>query len=206
TSRWDDSAALAECSLLRLVILRDLYRYLHAERSKVLVEGSKKSVDDIRALQTSLEELRGQDLRGLSLSDVISRAKAGKPLDTPRRPAAELLQKIEREKLERYDRKWESALAAEAFHCGWGFWHLDAWVKVSTAEAFHGHLSRSLWPKGIVLFVEASPGNSLDKTDEPIWKGRWVCTLSPQKDPKATPLLSIPGISSRPDEPRWNLL
>jgi hypothetical protein len=174
---WRLCDGVEGASLLRLAILRDLLRSLHAEKSRCLATGKKGEAQQFRHWEQRIEDLRqGVDLKG-ELADLL---REGVPLRRRTRliPQA-LLGVLGAERLQRYDRKWESEIAAEACALSWKFWTLQAWVSIPLAEDWNRRLGERLWPNGVVLYVESlkqsPPGPS-----EPLWKGQWTVLLQPK--------------------------
>ena len=215
SERWRHCEGQPESTLLRLAILRDIVRALHAEKSNYLAKGRKDLTQEIRKWETRLYDLRNEAKIEGELLQLISG-------DGPLRKRTRLLPEalftsIERDKLDRYDRQWEHALAAEASTLGWRFWALEAWVEITLVEEWNARLSEQLWPTGVVLFVESSSTNS-PKTPPPsamelecpIWRGRWILVVHPQfKNPAeiALNLAQWPGTPCEPPSPpAWKLL
>jgi hypothetical protein len=173
---WRLCDGVSGSSLLRLAILRDLLRSLHAEKSRCLATGKKNEAQQFRYWEQRIEDLRqGVDLKG-ELADLL---REGITLRRRTRLIPQgLLAALGAEKLQRYDRKWESEIAAEACALGWKFWTLQSWVSIPLAEDWNRRLGERLWPNGIVLYVESlrqsPPGPS-----EPLWKGQWTVLLQP---------------------------
>jgi hypothetical protein len=117
-----------------------------------------------------------------------------------------LFSSIPREKLERYDRQWEAAIAAEATHAGWKFWSLEAWVEIPLVEEWNKRLNESLWPHGIILFVENASGGEAPNN---IWQGRWNVVIHPRfrQEDLSLDFSRWPGAPEQPPvPPRWKLL
>jgi hypothetical protein len=137
------------------------------------------------------------------------------PLPKRSRMLPELLfAKLEREKLTRYDRKWEAAIAAEAVSVKWPFWCLDTWVQIPLIEEWDQTFVENLWPRGMILFSESS--SSIDKwqnhseNDPGVWRGRWNIILDRKfKGPEELSLKldQWPGApSNAPARPQWKRL
>lgn len=212
--RWRHCEGAAEATLLRLAILRDIIRALHAQKSTCLATGRRDLVQELKRWETRLHELRSQfKLEGQA--DLVSLVEGSDPVRKRTRLLPEaLFSSIEREKLERYDRQWELALAAEAAALGWRFWALEAWVEITLVEEWNNRLGEQLWPSGIVLFVESSPvqGPAVDAggKESPLWRGRWIAVVHPRfKSPSeiALNLAQWPGTPPEPPSPpAWKLL
>ena len=152
--KWRLCEGLPESDLLRLVVLRELLQSLHAEKSRLLSSGKRDESTSIRALETHIEELRNaKPLEGDLAALASGTAKFKK---RSRLLPAAVFTAVDREKLERFDRKWEAAIAAEAISQGWRIWSLENWVEIPRVEEWNRKLVDQLWPHGIVLFVESA--------------------------------------------------
>lgn len=200
--RWCEYEGLEESTLLRLAILRDLIRLLHAEKSRCLARAMKEEAKTLTLWERQIERVRGMTRLTGQLDDVFQgKIKASKHV----RPLPEaLFAHIEKEKFERYDRLWEAALAAEAAARSWNFWALEAWVKIAEAADWHKALEALLLPRGIVLFAEmAEPSANAEPSPPDLWHGRWILVLHPNLSEKDFPLHSLPGLSETPAPPAW---
>ncbi len=122
--RWKVCGNLEETTLLRLSILRDVTRRMHAEKSRCMAYGRKALIEDFREWEEKIEKLRGAAKLDMSLEEAIE--TSGKIRHRTRLIPESLFNFIDREKLERYDRAWEAVLAAEAATLSWCFWNLTA--------------------------------------------------------------------------------
>lgn len=178
TERWEHcSAAEDGRTLLRLSLLRELMRELHAERSRALATGNRGAIPDLRAWEERVRSLR--QLYPLEGSLVQLLGQSVKPAKRTRLLPEALFSFIEREKLERYDRQWEGTLAAEACALGWRFWSLEATVEIAQIEAWDSALQSHLWPHGIVLYTESCGDNGGFTANTVSWRGRWITVLHP---------------------------
>lgn len=195
--RWNRCAELPETSLLRLAVLRDIIHYLHAEGSRCLAQSGRSKAKGLSLIRPKVDALRYVDLTSGSLLDVLSRTHHRKSVH--RALPEEIVSLIGREKLQRYDRKWEAEMIAEAASCGWELWHLTASVRIESAEPFHRELCEALWPQAIVLFVEPADDSpiSAGPAANAGWRGRWLITFKPGSDPAGQSLPSR-GISTDP--------
>jgi hypothetical protein len=185
---WRLCEGVEGASLLRLAILRDLLRSLHAEKSRCLATGKKAEAQQFRHWEQRIEDLRQcMDLRG-ELTDLLREGVLRKR--RTRLIPQGLFNHLPADKLQRYDRKWETEIAAEACALGWRFWTLQAWVSIPLAEDWNRRLSERLWPNGVVLFVESlKQSGPNDGPSEPLWKGQWTVLLQPKfKTPADLPL------------------
>jgi hypothetical protein len=207
--RWADCSGSPEMTLLRLSILRQLIQNLHSEKSRCLASGLKTEAQAIKNWEVQIENLRDHiSLQG-DLLQLVQESLA-----TPKKkrnlPEA-LFQNLDRDKLLRYDRKWEAAIAAEAIALNWKFWILDTWVKIPMIEQWDQAFSQRLWPHGLILFAESANApereNLQDNADLMYWRGRWVTLLHPHfKTPMelSLNLKHWPGAPETPPSlPQW---
>ncbi len=204
--RWKVCGNLEETTLLRLSILRDLMRKMHAEKSRCMAYGRHTLVQDFNLWEKKIEWLRSAADLSMGLEDAIERA------DTVRKrtrliPEA-LFTFIPREKLERYDRSWEAAIAAEASSLGWCFWQLTAWVRIEAVETWQEQLVDRLIPHGVILFAESSEREPDPKGFSPAdsWLGSWHVVLKPQYRTPDFRISQIEGTSPGAKEPEWRIL
>jgi hypothetical protein len=209
--RWRHTEGQPESTLLRLAVLRDIVRSLHAQKSRCLASGRRDLSQALRGWEQRLHELRNQAKLEGELTELVT---GSTPIKKRTRLLPEALYAaIDREKLERYDRQWEAVLAAEAASLGWRFWALEAWVEITLVEDWNRALNEQLWPSGLVLFVESSgvqaPAPATDQ-EFPLWRGRWLLVVHPRfKSPEeiALNLSQWPGTPPEaPQPPHWKLL
>ncbi len=177
--RWMDCDSYKEAHLLRMALLRELMRSIHAEKSRLLATGLKADAHDLKLWENQIEALResssltGELMHLLENSDTLRK----KSLVLPE----SLFKTIERDKLMRYDRKWEATLASLAFYFQWRLWKVEAWVEISQIEEWDKTLSSRLWPHGIILFTESAKLEEVKTVEEIdnqlIWKGQWFVLL-----------------------------
>jgi len=125
-----------------------------------------------------------------------------------------LNQKLDRDKLQRYDRKWEKTIAAEAISLHWKFWCLDSWVQISYIEEWNKYLTTRLWPHGLVLSTESAlslKNDILHPTNTvPLWRGHWIIILDSQLKHPSELSLNLnqwPGTPEKPPTPaQWKLI
>ena len=210
--RWSDTAQNPARLLLRVAILRDLGRDLHARKSQSLAESN---TSQLQLLETWAERIRilrdraelDEDLPVLLAEDDL-KPHAKKDRQLP----SELYSALPKDKIERRDRAWEAAIAFEACSLGWRFWELDAWIELTSIELWHGTLQNQLWPNGILLYVDI--GQPPAPPHAPAWHGRWIVVLAPEiQDPQALSnqlgIESWPGSLKNPSPDqalRWKLL
>jgi hypothetical protein len=197
--KWRTCEGTGERDLLRLVVLRELLHGLHAEKSRLLSQGMHDDATSIRAIEARIEELRNcKPLEG-DLHELLS--KEIKLRKRTRLLPDAIFGSLEREKLERYDRIWEAALASEAVAQGWRVWALEAWVEISKVDEWNRRLIEQLWPHGIVLYVES--GGSQNQN---AWLGRWVCILHPKFRTPSEISLGFSNWPGTQSSPSWRLL
>ncbi len=173
---WDSYSNLKQTRLLRLSLLRDLAALLHSEKSRSMVLGSEKELPQ-------LEELTGrlQALRKSRLEKPLKNLLETESLEL--NPDLEDLPEELSSKLNRFDRRFEKTMTAEALRIGWQINFLDAWVEIQEAEHWHHRLTQELPPRGVLLFAESAPESSekppVKKPEIQFWHGRWHCALEP---------------------------
>ena len=171
--QWENCAHHDHPTLLRLSLLRDILRKLHSDRSRCLVQGLKLETADIRDCENKIEALKDcSPLEGDLLKILSGEIKCKKKT---RLVPEKLWTSIEREKLERYDRHWEFAIASEALSQGWKLWNLETEIPVATIEEENRKIGETLWPTGIVLFAETVSFAA----NSPNWHGRWLVVMHP---------------------------
>jgi hypothetical protein len=208
---WNQTRGLPEQRILRLAILRDLIRSMHAERSRLLALSQPDRADALRMVEPSTEALKFHPLAEASLPELVASRpeRLAKPSRSPIPPELEAAAGGEG-KFNRYDRQWEAEIAGEACRIGWGFWTMEAWIDIAKAENFHQALNQGLWPRGIVLFVESCSDTSDSPEDaahsRSIWKGRWLIAHAPEQAPPGRSLGDLPGAVRPPRAADWRLL
>lgn len=204
--RWKVCGGLEETNLLRLSILRDLTRRMHAEKSRCMAYGRKTLVEEFRIWEEKVEALRSAAKLDMSLEEAIENST--KIRHRTRLIPESLFTFIDREKLERYDRAWEATLAAEAAALGWCFWNLTAWVRIEAVEAWQEQLVDRLIPHGVVLFAESSerPAQNGEHAPAEAWLGCWSLVLKPQYRTPDFRIAQIQGGAPGPRSPEWRIL
>jgi len=205
--RWQSCEGIPETTLLRLVILRDLLRELHSERSRCLATGRKEEAQALREREQQLERLRSASpLQG----DLETCLKPETALKKRTRLLPDgLFDAIPREKLERFDRTWEAAITAEAVALGWCVWSLEAWVDIAQVEGWQDAVSNRLLPHGVILFAEPAespPPGDAGGPEGSCWHGRWYVALQPQYRTPDFKIAELPGTAVSADGPRWKRL
>lgn len=201
---WTQCADLPEEGLLRLSLLRDAMRKLHAEKSSLLARGDRSQVALIKSWEDKVHRLReAPTLRGELMAQLEGEIAAGR---RSRILPQALYNQISRERLERYDRQWENLLAAEACQLGWRFWALSGKVAIDRTSESDLALQSALWPNAVVLFSE--PATDVDGGIEgEFWHGRWLMVIEPHFKSAEDLHLNLAGIPGGvPDSWRWKLL
>ena len=216
---WAQTETLPEKHLLRLVLLRDLSRALHAQRSRLIALGKREESHELRDAEKALEAMKfHRPFEEMPLESLveswIQRSKFKKNEDagpTPPPLPEDLVKTLDSKKIFRLDREWELSLIAHAVDQGWAFWSLRLAVKIMELEDWQTTFSQALWPKGIVLWTESVEQTHPRKSatsDEPVWEGRWITAIHPKvKTPSLLKLKleSFPGYFPSP-KPQWELL
>lgn len=216
---WRETQASRETRLLRIALLRRFVLAIHARRSGFLAANDSAGADLLARLELFIESsFARQPLESLTLDELV---QAGMKSATPGGAESdqqglsvtlpkELLQWLDPAKLARKDRRWEKALAVEAFRKGWSFWQWVVDVEIHQIESWASALSDGLWPRGILLYVETDGFIDVDEANPSLayWRGRWLMVLEPElRDPLTLsfPLSSWPG--TRPGAPgEWRPL
>jgi hypothetical protein len=202
--RWKNAAGFDETTLLRLAILRDLARHLHTERSRSLAHGKKDQVANLKNWEAKAEELRkcsplDGDLQNL-LEGKVALQKRTRLLPD------QFFTHMDRAKIERYDRQWEYALAAEACFIRWKFWALETWVHIPEIQNWNQKLEDILWPNGVVLFSE----NVSKEMRDDMWNGRWILILHSKYRTPEELSLGLDRWVGSPEKPptptKWKML
>ncbi len=210
--RWIDCENLPEMTLLRLALLRELNQSLHAEKSRCLACGKKLEVQSIKEWEKRLENLCDLATLPGTLADLLQSTSS---IKKKKRLLPEgLFVNIDRDKLLRYDRKWEQMIAAEAAAIHWSFWALDIYTNIMQIEEWGIALSEALWPHGLVLFVESASNVRAPEVSETagseLWRGHWMILLQPRfKHPEelSMNLSQWPGSPDHPpSQPAWKHL
>jgi len=203
-----DFDGLEEATLLRLGLLRDLLRDLHTEKSRVLAGGKSQAamLESYRTTEQAIERLRSVSPLAGPIEPLLN-----EPREVRKRtrllPEA-LFHSIPKQKFERFDRIWETAIAAEGVQLGWSFWELDAWIEVSAIQHWVERLSDAVSPHGILLFSEGAPPRPGEPAPPPegLWHGLFVLLLKPHFRTPDFGVAKIPGTASTPKSPTWRVL
>lgn len=203
TSRkWVQCDSLKSSEVLKLGLLRDLKRSIHAEQSKYLSLGKRQEAVSLKNLENHLDELREAE----NLNSPLAYLLSGQATITthPRSIPASFSKVIPPEKLNRYDRVWEKALVSWGLELGWSFWTLKAFVQVALAENWERSLAQKLWPNGISLYVEAL--HHPKTKNKGIWYGAWKIMAHPKIqtfDDLGIKFETLPGVHLLISEPEW---
>ncbi len=172
--RWKIAHDSAQSRLLQLSLLRELAIHIHFKKSSSLATGCQ---DDARLLeQLELQVIACRNLKKFppSLLELLEKESlAVSPASKTELPRP-LFKWISREKWDRFDRRWESAIAAEALRASWRIWSIEASVAIRSVEKWDQSLRKKLWPKAIVLFMEFAG------TQKNQWVGRWYVAARPE--------------------------
>lgn len=158
---------------LKLSLLREWSRQIHAHTSRLLARGKGDEARLNQSHESWVDALPRHEWQELSWPELLTRpelrtaaAEAKLPASTP--PEW-------RVRLERGDRRWEREIWIEAVRARWQGFELRAQVPIRLVEAWNEALSKTLWPRGVVLLTEAG--------DPPIegdrWNGRWLAVADP---------------------------
>ncbi len=183
-SLWASVGKLREANLLRLAILRDFARIVHAQLSTVMATPPQPGLDSFSRLRnTALEDLEAMARRvqeGLHVRTFPSSAKdwlkdgvSGPMAVVQRTFPPEFFEVLGPDRIERYDRAWEREIAAEAVAVGWELRSIEAWVEILEAQAWEAGFVHVLGRHGVVLFAESA------FVDDARWKGRWIFVSAP---------------------------
>ncbi len=204
--KWNHLGEHKYFSVLKLGLLRDLVRLVHAERSRALANGEASFAKSLGTLETSLDHSLAGGLDPSEILNFLTSSSAPKNQPTLANPVDfSRHSPWIKSHLERFDRKWEKTIAYEAFKWGWNLWSLHVVVKIDLAEKFHEQLGRYLWPDGILLFTEASHPSEQKKRNLQEWAGVWMCLLSSEIETPKFKIHEIPGVAA-PDLLKWTKL
>lgn len=200
---WDAVASLDESRIPRLSLLKTLGERIHALRSEALALNDHELMRNIDIVESKLNALRNLPAPASSteLRRFLLESNPAPPSSQafPREILPDTLHAAlgGREKLMRNDRAWERSIASAACQAGWIFWSLEAKVPLEAVETWHEDVKRTLWPDGLILFVESS-GNTV--SEKGTWPGRWIIILRAGSPPR------IPPMKAHSIHTKWNLL
>jgi hypothetical protein len=123
------------------------------------------------------------DLTNLGLSQAYSQtSRVAKPVgrapDAVPLPAS-VITAVGESKFTRQDRRWELEIAHEAVRRDWEFWQFEASTEIQQVEPFARAFTESIWPRGVVLFVESDGFLKLSQENPNLafWRGKWLVVL-----------------------------
>ena len=203
-SNWNDCNELSGKRVLQLSLLRQLIRKLHSEKSRYLARGLRKEAQDLKEWELKIQNLRERPSLNEDLATLLQSSAPLNKAKQQRLPEA-LFQRIDSEKLNRYDREWEKAIASEAIHLGWNFWSFTLWVKVDLIEEWEKKLSSVLWPHGVILFAENYGQKTSFHVDElnstTLWQGQWTLVMDSRFQHPSEILSSLTSVQELPENP-----
>jgi hypothetical protein len=132
------------------------------------------------------------DLANMGLSQAFSQtSRSAKPVSKAPSPVefpSAVAQNIGIAKFTRQDRRWENEIAQEAVRKQWEFWQFEASTEIHQVEAFARAFTESIWPHGVVLFVESDGFLKMSQENPNLafWRGRWLVVMEPHS-PKPQP-------------------
>jgi hypothetical protein len=174
-SRWKKCADHSAVKLLRMAVLRDYARQLHAERSTCMAKGNIPRGHAIEDVEKKLEALRDRP-ELLAGDETLRELLLLRFQDTEAPNTLPSSFAIPKDRLERYDRHWERAIALLAADDDWNVFAITATVQLKKVETFHERLSDQVWPDAVILFVE---GLAESSTIPKEWAGKWVGVARP---------------------------
>jgi hypothetical protein len=175
---WEAAEGKPEQDLIRLSILRRLSRVLHADFSRAMATGlSREFRDKLAKFDVRIDGFARLSPLPSSFSRLLDDDDVPSPPSvSPRTLPMALFAVLPKESIERFDRRWERELLAEALFIGGGLWTLEARIPAIGAADFQDSLERRLFPYAYSLFVE-----TLGFRD-PMWHGRWFLAARPGMD------------------------
>jgi hypothetical protein len=184
---WMQVGRSKACRLLRLSILRELTRAVHTLRSEFMATERAEKADDLAHRENYLNTyFPVLDLTNLGLAQTYSQsARVAKPVgrapDAVTLPSP-VLEAVGAAKFTRQDRRWENEIAQEAVRQNWEFWQFEASTEIHEVESFARAFAESIWPHGVVLFVESDGflKPSEENSHLAYWRGRWLVVLEPR--------------------------
>jgi hypothetical protein len=159
---------------------------LHARKSHLLATGNRAGAQSLRTWEEKIEQLRERGPLGADFHALLENPELAKK--RLRVLPEGLFRIIPREKMERYDRYWESTLAGEACAIGWNLWVFEAWVQIMHVESWDRRTHLELWPSGVVLFVDSANDQKTSGVPEGAWHGKWYVAMNPSVTDPATNL------------------
>ncbi len=184
---WQQAGKSDACRLLRLSLMRELTRVIHTLRSECMATDRSDQAEDLAHRENYLNTYFPiMDLSNLGLSQAFSQtSRVAKPVGKPGNAVslpASVTDTVGAGKFTRQDRRWENEIAQEAVRQEWEFWQFEASTEIHQVESFARGFSDSIWPRGVVLFVESDGflKMSQDNSHLAYWRGRWLVVMEPR--------------------------
>lgn len=205
---WQQAGNSNACRLLRLSILRELTRVIHTLRSECMATDRAEKADDLAHRENYLNMyFPVLDVTSLGLAQAYSQtSRAAKPVSKGPDPVAlpnSVAQTVGINKFTRQDRRWENEIAQEAVRQEWEFWHYEASTEIHQVEAFARNFTDSIWPRGVILFVE-SDGYLKASPEDPnlaYWRGKWLVVMEPRAPKPETSGIQPTWLRIHPPQP-----
>jgi hypothetical protein len=183
---WQQAGQTGPCRLLRLSLLRELTRAIHTLRSECMATDRSNQAADLAHRENYLTQYFPiLDLTNLALSQAYSQtSRAAKPVGNAPIPVPlppSVIATVGEAKFTRQDRRWEYEMAQEAVRQDLEFWLFEASSEIHDVEPFARSFSESIWPRGVVLFVESDGFLKMSKENPNLafWRGKWLVVLEP---------------------------
>lgn len=206
--RWSTCKNKKETCLLRLAILRDLFNFIHAEKSRAIVRSEKSNLENLNFLSDRVSTAKCAANLDFSLTDLLNgkflldkkKLITKKEIDFVLSPIPDIfISKIARE-----DRSWEKSILIHALKLKWSLYSLDSWINIQSVEKWHRKLEKNLPPGGVVLFAESAPQDSKSQVHHTqLWHGKWYCVLKSKNFSKQFIKSLLGGTAKKPSPPRW---
>jgi hypothetical protein len=183
---WQQAGQSDASRLLRLSLLRELTRVIHTLRSECMATERSEKADELAHRENYLNTyFPVLDLANMGLSQALSQtSRSAKPVSKAPSPVefpSAVAQNIGIAKFTRQDRRWENEIAQEAVRKQWEFWQFEASTEIHQVEAFARAFTESIWPHGVVLFVESDGFLKMSQENPNLafWRGRWLVVMEP---------------------------
>lgn len=181
---WSQAGQSNASRLLRLSLLRELTRVVHTLRSECMATDRSSQAGDLAHRENYLNQyFPVLDLTNLGLTQAYSQtSRVAKPVgrapDAVPLPAS-VIAAVGEAKFTRQDRRWELEMAQEAVRRDWEFWQFEASTEIHNVEPFARAFSESIWPRGVVLFVESDGFLKMSQENPNLafWRGKWLVVL-----------------------------
>lgn len=216
TGAWIHTQGNPAIRLLRLQILRDYYRAIHTELSKVYtLEGPTPKYQELAELELRLPRLRHLAHLNGTLEQLLLQIQENEATDTnitetelhiPSDIPGQYIECLGESRLMRPDRLWEFELVCEGERMGWKLAELQTSIPLQEVESWYENVPGMIWPSGVVLFAESiDPSSDIAKSTPPgNWPGQWYFLLRPSlKDP----ILELPDLTrSLVAQSEWRII